>query len=340
MGCFVIAEAGVNHNGSLDLALALVDAAAEAGADAVKFQTFRASSIVAPGTKTAAYQQHHTGQSDQHALIQRLELSEEAHEVLAARCIERGIEFMSTPFDEWGLELLLRIGIRRIKIASGEVTNRPLIEEIAALGLPMILSTGMSSLDEVARAVGWIRDALPPAARIEGMLTILHCTSNYPAEPSDVNLKAMETLESALQLPVGYSDHTRGIAISLAAVAQGATVIEKHFTLDKTLPGPDHQASLDVRELKQMIDGIRAVEAAAGDGIKQPRESEIPVRALVRRSAFARVDLPEGKALDSGDLIFLRPGTGIGAEHARELTGKTVQRSVTAGTMLEWTDLA
>ena len=340
MSCFVIAEAGVNHNGSLDLALALVDAAAAAGADAVKFQTFRASSIVAPGTRTAAYQQAQTGQDDQHELIRALELSEADHEALVARCAERGIEFMSTPFDEWGLALLQKVGIRRVKIASGEITNRPLIERVARLGLPIILSTGMSSMEEVARAVGWIRGALPSGQTAEELLTILHCTSNYPADPVDVNLRAMDSIAAALRLPVGYSDHTQGTAISIAAVAKGARVIEKHFTLDKSLPGPDHQASLDVEELKELVRAIRAVEAAEGDGTKQPRESEVPVRALVRRSAFARIDLQAGGVIGEDDLIFLRPGTGIGAEHSRELIGRRLNRPIAAGAMLDWSDLS
>lgn len=331
VGVFVIAEAGVNHDGSLDTALRLVDVAADAGADAVKFQTFRADSVVAEGTRTAQYQEAQTGLSDQHALIRRLELSEDDHHTIARHCQASGIEFMSTPFDDWGLDLLVRVGVRRMKIASGELTNRPLVERIAALGLPVVLSTGMATMDEVRRAIDWIR-AVPAAPA----LTVLHCTSNYPAAPQDVNLKAMRTMADTLDVPVGYSDHTRGIAVSLAAVAMGATVIEKHFTLDKTAPGPDHAASLDPAELAAMVAGIRDIEAAFGNGVKAPRDTELPVRSLVRRSAFAARDLPEGTAIAPGDLIYLRPGIGIGAEHAHELTGRTLTQAVAAGTMLHW----
>jgi N,N'-diacetyllegionaminate synthase len=342
VSCFFIAEAGVNHNGSLDLALKLVDAAADAGADAVKFQTFRADDIVAPGTEKAAYQKTTTGDGDQHAMIRALELSEADHAAIVDRCRIRGIEFMSTPFDAWAADLLFRLGMQRVKIASGELTNRPFLERLARSGKPLILSTGMANLDEVRRAVDWLRDArrnaLLPDASGE-WLTILHCTSNYPALPQDVNLRAMSTL-GTLGFPVGYSDHTLGIEVSLAAVALGATVIEKHFTLDRNLPGPDHPASLDPTQLTALVSGIRAVADSLGDGVKSPRESELPVRALVRRSAFATRDLPAGAQLTEADLRYLRPGTGIGAEHAHELPGRTVARSVPAGRMLAWEDLA
>jgi N,N'-diacetyllegionaminate synthase len=342
VSCFFIAEAGVNHNGSLDLALKLVDAAADAGADAVKFQTFRADDIVAPGTEKAAYQKTTTGDGDQHAMIRALELSEADHAAIVDRCRIRGIEFMSTPFDAWAADLLFRLGMQRVKIASGELTNRPFLERLARSGKPLILSTGMANLDEVRRAVDWLRDArrnaLLPDASGE-WLTILHCTSNYPALPQDVNLRAMSTL-GTLGFPVGYSDHTLGIEVSLAAVALGATVIEKHFTLDRNLPGPDHPASLDPTQLTALVSGIRAVADSLGDGVKSPRESELPVRALVRRSAFATRDLPAGVQLTEADLRYLRPGTGIGAEHAHELPGRTVARSVPAGRMLAWEDLA
>lgn len=342
MSCFFIAEAGVNHNGSLDLALKLVDTAAEAGADAVKFQTFRADDIVAPGTEKATYQKTTTGDGDQHAMIRALELSEADHEAIADRCRARGIEFMSTPFDGWAAGLLLRLGMQRVKIASGELTNRPFLERLARSGKPLILSTGMADLEEVRRAVDWVREARHGAGLPDApgdWLTILHCTSNYPAAPQDVNLRAMSTL-GTLGFPVGYSDHTLGIEVSLAAVALGATVVEKHFTLDRNLPGPDHPASLDPTQLAALVAGIRAVSASLGDGIKAPRESELPVRALVRRSAFAARDLSVGTKLAEADLRYLRPGTGIGAEHAPELQGRTLARAVPAGRMLAWEDLA
>lgn len=342
MSCFFIAEAGVNHNGSLDLALQLVDAAADAGADAVKFQTFRADDIVAPGTEKAAYQKSTTGEGDQHAMIRALELSEADHGAIADRCRAKGIEFMSTPFDAWAADLLFRLGMHRVKIASGELTNRPFLERLAKSGKPLILSTGMADLEEVRRAVGWLREARRSASLPDApgpWLTILHCTSNYPAAPQDVNLRAMSTL-STLGFPVGYSDHTLGIDVSLAAVALGATVVEKHFTLDRGLPGPDHPASLDPQQLAALVRGIRSVTSALGDGAKVPRETELPVRALVRRSAFAARDLAAGTVLSQADLRYLRPGTGIGAEHAHELPGRTLARAVAAGRMLAWEDLA
>jgi N,N'-diacetyllegionaminate synthase len=341
--CFLIAEAGVNHNGSREMALALVDAAAAAGADAVKFQTFHADDIVVPGTEKAAYQKANTAEGDQHAMIRSLELSEADHEALVERCAQRGIEFMSTPFDLASVDLLLRLGMRRIKIASGELTNRPFLEVLARTGKPLILSTGMATLDETARAVEWLRASRGEAgwsAEPGEWLTVLHCTSNYPAEPADVNLRAMSTMQTALGVPVGYSDHTLGIEVSLAAVAMGACVLEKHFTLDRSMPGPDHPASLDPIQLAALVAGVRAVEQALGNGVKEPRASELPVRALVRRSAFVGRDLPQGTVLDAQDLRFLRPGHGIGPEHSRELVGRRTARALTSGTLLRWEDLA
>ena len=245
---------------------------------------------------------------------------------------------MSTPFDEWATDLLLRLGMRRIKIASGELTHRPFIEQLAKRGLPLILSTGMASMEEVRRSVEWLR-AFHRGSDEPDWLTVLHCTSNYPALPCDVNLRAMQSLARELGVAVGYSDHTLGIEVSLAAVALGASVIEKHFTLDRGLPGPDHQASLDPTQLGVMIQAIRLVESALGDGVKQPTASELPVRDLVRRSAFASRDLVAGAVLAEADLQFLRPGVGIGPEHARTLPGRHLARTVTAGSMLSWEDL-
>ena len=339
MPCLIIAEAGVNHNGELPLALDLVDAAAEAGADAVKFQTFQAENVVQPGTEKAEYQKLHTGDGDQYAMIRRLQLDDDAHRAIARRCMERGIEFMSTPFDEWATDLLLGLGMRRIKVASGELTNRPFIEMLASRGLPMIVSTGMASLAEVRETVRWIREG-SPGANLGERLTVLHCTSNYPALPADVNLRAMVTLRDELGVPVGYSDHTLGVEISFAAVAMGASVIEKHFTLDRSLPGPDHQASLDPEQLRLLVTGTRSIELAFGDGIKRPTDSELPVRALVRRSAIARIAMPAGHCLSVTDLKFLRPGTGIGPENARLLQGRCLSRPVAAGQLLSWEDLA
>ncbi len=339
MRCFIIAEAGVNHNGQLGLALELVDAAAAAGADAVKFQTFKADGIVTRGTAKAAYQQANTGDGDQYDMIRALELDEAAHQALALRCEQRGIEFMSTPFDHWATDLLMGLGMRRIKIGSGELTNRPFLEMLARRGRPLILSTGMATLAEVQRSVAWLREARPDAPAAD-WLTLLHCTSNYPAAPSDVNLRAMQTLHAALEVPVGYSDHTLGLEISLAAVALGASVLEKHFTLDRSLPGPDHPASLDPAQLAALVAGTRSIEAALGDGRKQPAASELPVRDLVRRSAFLARDISAAATLNSSDIVFLRPGTGIGPEHARALEGRRLRRNLQAGDQLAWEDLA
>ena len=330
---FIIAEAGVNHDGSLAKALRLVDIAADAGADAVKFQTFRADDIVTPGTAKAAYQERQTGGGSQYEMIRALELDEEAHRAIVARCAARSIEFMSTPFDAWALDLLTGLGMKRIKIASGELTNKPLIEAVAARRLPIILSTGMGTLADVERAVGWIRAVWPDAD-----LTLLHCTSNYPAAPADINLRAMDAL-ATLGVPVGYSDHSLGIAISIAAAGRGATVIEKHFTEDPADDGPDHAASLAPDELKALVQALRTVGEAMGDGVKQPRPDELEVRALVRRSAFARRDIAAGEALAAGDLAFLRPAGGIGPEEADDLVGARAARAIAAGEKLAWADL-
>lgn len=345
MTCTIIAEAGVNHNGSLEQALALVDAAVDAGADAVKFQTFRAQTVVAPGTRKADYQLEATGAGDQLSMIRALELSEEAHLALARHCAERGIEFMSTPFDSWALELLIRVGVRRLKIASGELTNRPFLQQLAKTRRPLILSTGMATLAEVEEAIGWLEDAWmnsgAPILAI-GMshpLVVLHCVSNYPANSSDVNLAAIEAMRRALGYPIGYSDHTAGTEIAFAAVALGAVVLEKHLTLDRSLPGPDHAASLEPAEFGSMVRGVRLVEAALGDGRKMPREAELAVRELVRRSVTVRVDLRAGHRLALEDLDLLRPGTGIPPKDLDRVVGKTVVRDLESGHTLTWSDL-
>ena len=338
---FFIAEAGVNHDGSLKKALRLVDIAADCGADAVKFQTFRTDEVVMPGTAKADYQRKQTGEGSQYDMIRALELSEAEHVEIARRCAERGIEFMSTPFEQWALDLLCGLGIKRVKIASGEVVNKPLIRGVARSGLPVILSTGMATLSEVERAVGWIRDSWAETGKQEtsGDVTILHCTSNYPAAPETINLRAMDTLREALDLPIGYSDHSVGVAVSIAAVARGATVIEKHFTVNPSDPGPDHAASLSPSELELLIRLIRDTEAALGDGIKAPTEGELEVRALVRRSAFARRTIAQGELLTAEDIAFRRPSGGLGPELVDELVGRRVARSIAAGAMVSADDL-
>lgn len=341
MSTFIIAEAGVNHNGDEDKALELVDLAAASGANAVKFQTFSADRLTRPGAEKAAYQQRATGAGDQHSMLKALELSEDAHRRIAERCRERNIEFMSTAFDEISLDMLVALGIKRIKVPSGEITNAPFVTYMASLGLPMIISTGMATMAEVEQAVELVRSVharlgRPPSD--EG-LTILHCTSNYPAEAADVNLRAMMTIAQVTGLPVGYSDHTLGIAVSTAAVAMGAAVIEKHFTLDKDLPGPDHMASLEPRELKALVASIREIEQALGDGVKKPTESELAVRALVRRSVTTLRDLEEGAVVTPADVTLLRPGTGIPPAELDVVYGRRVKQAVAAGTTLSWSDL-
>ncbi len=336
---FIIAEAGVNHNGSLDLALRLIDAAHDAGADAVKFQTFRAGDVVTPDAVTADYQRSNTGETNQFEMIKKLELDEDAHRQLAQHAQAIGIEFFSTPFSHDAVDMLVRLGVRRIKLPSGEITNKPLLERAAATGLPLLLSTGMSTLDEVRRAVGWIADCRAASgfgATGAQQLSLLHCTSAYPAPADALNLRAIATLAQALGLPVGYSDHSRGMEAALAAVALGATVIEKHLTLDNNLPGPDHRASAEPRDFAAMVRGIRAVSAMLGDGIKQPQPIERNTLDVARRSVVVVRALPKGHVLVADDLALRRPGTGIAPEHGDALIGRVLARELPAHTTLEW----
>lgn len=331
---FIIAEAGVNHNGDIDMALRLVDAAADAGADAVKFQTFSAEKLTRRGAAKAVYQQKSTGDGDQFDMLKALEMSTDMHERVLERCHQRGIEFMSTAFDEDSFDYLVSLGIKRVKVPSGEVTNHPFLRHMAKAKLPMVLSTGMADLHEVRDAVAVIRTTKNGCD-----LAVLHCTSNYPASPADVNLSAMNTIRDALGVVVGYSDHTLGITVSVAAVAMGANVIEKHFTLDKTLPGPDHGASLDPQELRTMVEAIRTVEAARGDGVKAPTASELPVRELVRRSVTTLRNIAAGTLIGSADITLLRPGTGIQPADLENVPGKRARRDIAAGETLQWSDI-
>ncbi len=343
MKTLIIAEAGVNHNGDEALALALVDRAADCGADIVKFQTFKADKLVRKGAAKAEYQQRTTGGGDQHSMLRSLELSDDLHRKLLERCAARGIEFMSTAFDEDSADFLVGLGMGRLKIPSGELTNHPFLAHLAAKNLPIILSTGMSTLDEVREAIAVIaaeRACLGFAAPLGEMLTILHCTSNYPTRLEDVNLRVIPMLIEALGLPVGYSDHTEGILIPVAAVAAGAVVIEKHFTLDRGLPGPDHTASIEPGELAEMVDRVRQVERALGVADKQPMASEIPVRDLVRRSVTIIRPLAAGAALAREDLALLRPGDGIPPKDLERVIGRRTTHALAEGTTLQWSDLA
>lgn len=333
---FVIAEAGVNHNGGLAMALALCDAARAAGADAVKFQTFRAEDLVVPGAPTADYQQRQTGEQDQFAMLRRLELSREQHERLYEHCAAIGIEFFSTPFSVDAVDLLVALGVRRIKLPSGELTHRALVERACATGLPVLLSTGMATMEEVREALQWARAA---RGSLEG-LAVLHCTSAYPAPDETLNLRAIVTLREALGLPVGYSDHSEGIEAALAAVSLGAVVIEKHLTLDRRLPGPDHAASLEPAEFASMVRGIRRIAAMLGDGVKAPHAQERDAARVARRSIVAAVDIPAGTALQPHMLACRRPATGIPPRDWERVVGATTRAAVRAGTVLQWDGLA
>ncbi len=340
---FVIAEAGVNHNGSLELAMRLVDAARDAGADAVKFQTFRAEDVVTPQAVTAEYQRSNTGETSQFEMIKKLELDEAAHAQLARHCEKTGIEFFSTPFSEDAVALLVRLGVQRLKLPSGEITNKPLLECAADTGLPLFMSSGMATLEEVQRAISWIAArwlATGRAAPNRENLSLMHCTSAYPAPADSLNLRAMDTMAEATGLPVGYSDHSLGIEAALAAVALGATVIEKHLTLDKSLPGPDHLASADPIEFAAMVRGIRAVESMLGDGRKVPQPIEQNTRDVARRSVVVVRDLPRGHALADADLALRRPGTGIAPDQWGQVVGRRLAQDLPAHTTLAWVMLA
>ena len=333
---FIIAEAGVNHNGSIELAKQLIDVAAEADADAVKFQTFIAEEVVSTDAPKAEYQKQTTDASEsQLDMIKKLEISKEDHQELMDYAKHKNIMFLSTPFDERSVDLLVELGVPLIKISSGEITNHPFLKYIAKKGLPIILSTGMSTLEEVAEAVLAIKTAGCKD------LTILHCTSNYPARVEDCNLLAMKTMADAFDVPVGYSDHTPGIYVSLAAAAMGACVLEKHFTLDRTLLGPDHRASLEPAELDEMVQGIRVIEKALGSPEKTPVEPELEVRDVARRSIVAKIDIPKGTTLTEEIIAYKRPGTGIPPKDVDKIIGKVNKISITKdeivlSEMLNW----
>ena len=333
---FVIAEAGVNHNGDLDLALRLCDAARGAGADAVKFQTFRAEDLVVPGAPTAQYQARQTGEQDQFAMLRRLELTQAQHEAIKAHCDSIGIEFFSTPFSVAAVDLLLRLGVRRLKLSSGEITHRALVEHAAAARLPLLVSTGMATMEEIREALQWIA-----AARGDlGGVTVLHCTSAYPAPDAALNLTAIRSMMCDLGVAIGYSDHSLGIEAPLAAVALGATVIEKHLTLDRGLPGPDHSASLEPGEFRAMVAGIRRVSAMLGDGVKAPTGEERDTARVARRSIAAAVDIPAGVAIEERMLACRRPATGIAPREWAHVIGRVALAPIAAGTVLQWEQLA
>ena len=328
----VIAEAGVNHNGSLETAKQLVDVAAEAGADMVKFQTFSADQLVTTSARKAEYQNQTTDALEsQHDMIRKLELSREMHGELIAYCRLCDIEFFSTGFDTQSIDMLVELGLDRFKIPSGEITNLPYLRHIGNYGKPVILSTGMANLGEIEAAL----EVLEKSGIHRKHITVLHCNTEYPTPMEDVNLQAMLSIGEAFGVAVGYSDHTLGIEVPIAAVAMGATVIEKHFTLDRTLPGPDHRASLEPDELKAMVRAIREIEKALGDGIKRPSLSESKNKPITRKSLVSATFIRAGEPFTSTNLAVKRPGTGISPMRFDEVIGRSAIRDFEADELIE-----
>lgn len=329
-----IAEAGVNHNGDLDLARQLVDIAADAGADLVKFQTFSAERLATRDARKADYQASTTGVDEsQQAMLKRLELSEDAHRMLIAHCAKRGIGFFSTGFDIECVDMLVRLGLQRFKIPSGEITNLPYLRHVGRLarhGSPVILSTGMATLGEIDAALG----ALELAGTARQQITVLHCNTDYPTPAHEVNLRAMASIGQAFGVAVGYSDHTQGIAVAIAAVALGASVIEKHFTVDRNLPGPDHPASLEPDELKELVSAIRTIEQALGDGVKRPTAGELKNRPIARKSLVALRPIAAGELFSANNLTAKRPGTGLSPMRWDEWMGRPAARAYAADELI------
>lgn len=312
MHTYIIAEAGVNHNGQLDLALKLCDAAKESGADCVKFQTWQTEKIVTRTAEKATYQSEntHDASESQFEMLKKLELSYEDFRTIQAHCKQIGIDFLSTPDEEYSLAFLMKeLKLPLIKIGSGEVTNIPYLRQMASYHKPIILSTGMSNLAQVATAYDTLISAGAPS------VVLLHCTTNYPCPKNEVNLRAMQTMKEAFKCKVGYSDHTMGIEVPIAAVAMGAEIIEKHFTLDRNMEGPDHMASLEPQELKRMVDGIRNIEVALGDGIKRPNLSEVEISKVVLKAIVAKIPIRKGEVLTNENITIKRAGSGIPAVH-------------------------
>lgn len=332
---FVIAEAGVNHNGSVVMACQLVDAAKAAGADAVKFQDFTTDKLVARSAPKAEYQKAAAPGDDlQYDMLKELELTIEEFRQVYEHCVATGIEFLASPFDESAVDRLLSLGMRLIKIPSGEITNLPLLRHIGGTGRPVILSTGMSWLREVEDALHTLWDAGAHE------ITLLHCVTEYPAPPEQINLRAMHTLATAFGVPVGYSDHTPGTEIAVAATALGATVIEKHLTLDTSLPGPDHSASLDPVAFGRLVQEIRNVELALGTGRKAPAECEVPNIVVARKSLVTARGLRAGRRIEAGDLVVKRPGSGVAPGCIEDVIGRLIANDLEADHVLQWSDLA
>ena len=328
----IIAEAGVNHGGSLDMARRLIDEAAKAGADIVKFQTFRADDLILKDVDKADYQKKCTDPSEsQYDMLKKLELDREAHLGLIRHCKDMGIEFLSTPFDHKSIDMLAEFKRELFKIPSGEITNLPYLRHIGRVAKDIILSTGMANLGEIECAL----EVLQQVGTSKERITILHCNSEYPTPMEDVNLKAMLTIQNAFGVKVGYSDHTLGIEVPIAAVALGATIIEKHFTLDQTLPGPDHRISLEPEQLKAMVKAIRNIELALGVGMKCASPSELKNRSIVRKSIVALRDIQKGELMTEENVTVKRPGTGISPMRWDELMGYIAPRDFKANEMIE-----
>lgn len=332
MSVLIIAEAGVNHNGDMRLANQLIDVAAEAGADMVKFQTFRADALVAPHAPKAAYQARTTDpRESQYEMILRLELDQEMHRTLIARCQRQGIKFLSTGFDLESIDMLVELGVDLFKIPSGEITNLPYLRHAGAFGFPIILSTGMATMNEVGDAIS----ILEKAGTAREQITVLHCTTEYPTPMVDVNLRSMLAIRDKFGVRVGYSDHTPGIEVAIAATAMGAEIIEKHFTLDRTLPGPDHAASLEPPELTAMISAIRNIEVALGDGVKRPSPVEEENKRVVRKSIVARRPIRIGEPFSEQNLATKRPGTGLSPMLWDSLVGRAATRDYVTDELID-----
>jgi N,N'-diacetyllegionaminate synthase len=331
----IIAEAGVNHNGDLKLAKKLIDAAVEAGVDYVKFQTFKASKLVSKSAIKADYQIKNSKNlvESQLEMLQRLEISEDQHYELLFYCKKRKIKFLSTAFDLESLDFLKKLGMNLFKIPSGELTNLPYLEKVSELADSIILSTGMSTMEEIKESVSFLK------SNSKAEISILHCNTDYPTKFSDVNLLAMNTLKEHFNTPVGYSDHTIGIEVPIAAVALGATIIEKHFTLDRKMEGPDHAASIEPHELKQMVIAIRNIEKALGSDIKKPTASEIKNISVSRKSIHLSRSMNSGEILTKDDLEMLRPGDGISPMRYNEFIGKKLKKSLLRGQKLSFQDI-
>lgn len=328
----IIAEAGVNHNGDIEMAKQLIDVAAKAGADFVKFQSFSADRQVTRNAEKADYQKETTDSSEsQYEMLRRLELSEPTHQELIDYCGSRKINFLSTGFDIESVILLKNIGQQCFKIPSGEITNLPYLRYVGSLGKDVILSTGMSTLGDIEAAI----EVLEHSGTLRDLITVLHCTTEYPTPMTEVNLRAMKSIQRAFGVKVGYSDHTQGIEVAIAAVAMGATVIEKHFTLDRNLPGPDHQASLEPAELMAMVAAIRNIEVALGDGLKRPTESELKNKVVARKSLIANKEIKAGEEFTLENVGMKRPGSGISPMKLEEVLGKAAKRHFLQDELIE-----